>query len=88
MGPSDHFSLRYGSRDTRRIDFPWINGLSTNTPGLGRHIVFPLSSRAALRQLAPRMLLSQPPARLAYYICSASPHALEVNRTQENTWKK
>ena len=37
---------------------------------LGRHVmdlVSQLSSRAALRQLAPRMLLSQPPARLASY---------------------
>ena len=28
-------------------------------------LVFPLSSRAALRQLAPRMLLSKPPTCLA-----------------------
>ena len=31
------FSLRYVSSDTRRIDFPHVDGLSTNTPGLGRH---------------------------------------------------
>ena len=31
------FLLRYGSRDTRRVDFPRVEGLSTDTPGLGRH---------------------------------------------------
>ena len=27
----------YASHDTRRIDFPLVNGLSTDTPILGRH---------------------------------------------------
>ena len=27
------------SCDTRRIDFPLVDGLSTDTPGLGRHMV-------------------------------------------------
>ena len=31
------FLLRYGSRDTRRVDFPRVDGLSTDTSGLGRH---------------------------------------------------
>ena len=34
-GPKWPFLLRYGSRDTRRIDFPRVDGLSTDTPGLG-----------------------------------------------------
>ena len=36
-GPKWPFSLRYVSRDTRHIDFPQVDGLSTDTPGLGRH---------------------------------------------------
>ena len=36
-GPKWPFSLRYGSRDTRRIDFPQVDGLSTDTPVLRRH---------------------------------------------------
>ena len=36
-GPKWSFLLRYGSRDTRRIDFPQVDGLSTDTPVLGRH---------------------------------------------------
>ena len=36
-GPKRLFLLGYGSRDTRRIDFPWVDGLSTDTPDLGRH---------------------------------------------------
>ena len=31
------FSLKYEYRDTRRIDFPRVDGLSTDTPVLGRH---------------------------------------------------
>ena len=31
------FLLRYVSRDTRHIDFPRVDGLSTDTPDLGRH---------------------------------------------------
>ena len=29
--------LMYVSRNTRRIDFPRVDGLSTDTPVLGRH---------------------------------------------------
>ena len=29
------FLLRYGSRDTRRIDFSWVDRLSTRYPGFG-----------------------------------------------------
>ena len=36
-GPKWPFSLWYGSRDTRPIDFSRVDGLSTDTPGLGRH---------------------------------------------------
>ena len=32
------FLLSYGSRDTRRIDFPRVDGLSKDTPGLGHHM--------------------------------------------------
>ena len=35
--PKWSFLLRYGSRNTRRIDFPWVDGLSTDTSSLGRH---------------------------------------------------
>ena len=35
--PKWPISLRYVSRDIRRIDFPQVDGLSTDTPGLGRH---------------------------------------------------
>ena len=31
------FLLRYGSRNTRRIDFPRVDGLSTDPWVLGRH---------------------------------------------------
>ena len=37
-GPKWPFLLRYGSRDTRRIDFPRVDRLSTDTPVLGHHI--------------------------------------------------
>ena len=36
-GPKRPFLFRYGSHDTRRIDFLWVDGLSTDTLGLGRH---------------------------------------------------
>ena len=39
-GPKWPFLLRYGSRDTRRIDFPRVDRLSMNTPGLGHHKKF------------------------------------------------
>ena len=35
--PKWPFSLRYVSRDTRSIDFPQVDELSKDTPGLGRH---------------------------------------------------
>ena len=38
-GPKWPYLLGYGSRDTRRIDFPRVDGSSTDTPVLGRHIV-------------------------------------------------
>ena len=31
------FLLRYGSRDTRRVDFPLVDGLSTDSRVLGLH---------------------------------------------------
>ena len=34
-GPKWPFLLRYGSHDTRRVDFPRVDGLSTDTPGFG-----------------------------------------------------
>ena len=37
--PKWPFLLRYGSHDTRRIDFPRVEGLSTDTPVLGRYIL-------------------------------------------------
>ena len=36
-GPKRPFLLRYESRDTRRIDFPQVDGLSTGPLVLGRH---------------------------------------------------
>ena len=39
-GPKRPFLLRYGSRDTRRIDFPRVDGLSTDPRVLGRHSYF------------------------------------------------
>ena len=36
-GPKWPFLLKYGSRDTRGIDFSQVDGLSTDTPVLGRH---------------------------------------------------
>ena len=36
-GPKWPFLLRYGSRDMRRIDFPRVDGLSTDPWVLGRH---------------------------------------------------
>ena len=36
-GPKRPFLLRYGSRDTRRVDFLLVDGQSTDTPVLGRH---------------------------------------------------
>ena len=35
--PKWPFSLRYGSRNTRHINFPRVDGLSTDTSVLGRH---------------------------------------------------
>ena len=39
-GPKRQFLLRYGSRDTRRIDFSRVDGLSTDPPVLGRHMLY------------------------------------------------
>ena len=36
-GPKWPFLLKYGSRDTRHIDFSRVDGLSTDIPDLGRH---------------------------------------------------
>ena len=36
-GPKWPFLLRYGSRDTRHIDFPCVDGLSMDTLGVERH---------------------------------------------------
>ena len=36
-GAKRPFLLKYGSRDTRRIDFLRVDGLSTDTPILGCH---------------------------------------------------
>ena len=36
-GPKWPFLLRYGSRNTRRVDFLRVDGLSTDTQVLGRH---------------------------------------------------
>ena len=35
--PKRLFLLRHGSCDTRHIDFPRVDGLSTDTPDLGHH---------------------------------------------------
>ena len=40
-GPKWPFLLRYGSRNTRRIEFPRVDELSMDTPGLGRHKIRP-----------------------------------------------
>ena len=40
------FLLRYASRDTRCIDFPQVDGKSTDTPVLGRHKFFVQEFRA------------------------------------------
>ena len=36
-GPKQPFLLMYVSRDTRRIDFPQVEGLSTEPREMGRH---------------------------------------------------
>ena len=41
-GPIWPFLLTCVSRDTRRKDFSRVDGLSTDTPILGRHIPCPL----------------------------------------------
>ena len=40
-GPKWPYLLGYGSRDTRRIDFSRVDGSSTDTPILGRHMLAP-----------------------------------------------
>ena len=42
-GPIWSFLLMCVSRDTRRKDFPRVDGLSTDTPVLGRHTISSLS---------------------------------------------
>ena len=39
-GPKRQFLLRYGSRDTRQIDFPRVDGLLTDPSVLGRHMLY------------------------------------------------
>ena len=39
-GPKRPFLLRYGSHDTRHIDFPRVDRYSTDTPDLGCHIAY------------------------------------------------
>ena len=41
-GPKRPFLFGYGSRDTRRIDFPRVDRLSTDTLGLGCHTSIPV----------------------------------------------
>ena len=41
-GPHVAILLMCVSRNTRRIDFPRVDGESTDTPGLGRHSTFVL----------------------------------------------
>ena len=41
-GPKWSFLLRYGSRDTRRIDFSRVDGLSTDPRVLGRLTIGPV----------------------------------------------
>ena len=38
QGPKWPFLFRYGSRNTRRIDFPRVDRLSTDPQVLGRNI--------------------------------------------------
>ena len=45
-GPKWLFLLGYGSRDMRRIDFPRVDGLSMDPPGLGRHKFYICSKHA------------------------------------------
>ena len=37
--PKGHF---FSGHNTRRIDFPWVDGLSTDTLVLGRHNIYQL----------------------------------------------
>ena len=37
QGPKSQFLLRFGSRNTRRVGIPRVDGLSADTSGLGRH---------------------------------------------------
>ena len=40
-GPKRLFLLRFGSYDTRRVDFSQVNGWSTDTPGFGASQIQP-----------------------------------------------
>ena len=55
-GPKWPFLLRYGSRDTRRIDFPRVDWLSTDTPVLGCHMC--AMSRAPCPQCAATRIVA------------------------------
>ena len=55
-GPKWPFLLMYVFCDTRRTDFPQVDGLSTDTPVLGRHnysygIIFLESSSIVMLQI-------------------------------------
>ena len=58
-GPKRLFLLRFGSRDTKRIDFPRVDGLSTDPRVLGRHKIYFNSSQRALLGFS-RNLLTTP----------------------------
>ena len=47
-GPKRPFLLICVFRDTRRIDFPQVDGWSSDTPGLGRHTYTPGSQNIFL----------------------------------------
>ena len=54
------FLLRYGSRDTRSIDFLRVDGLSTDTPVLGRHNM--------CFEIIPTAILTNPGAIFEFYL--------------------
>ena len=51
QGPKWPFLLRYGSRNTRRIDFPQVDGKSTNPRVLGRHSHTRFPKRRNMKEL-------------------------------------
>ena len=50
-GPKRPFLFGYGSRDTRRIDFPRVDGLSTDPRVLGHHTLTELEEQKLLEIL-------------------------------------